>query len=248
MKKVIKLSLVVFFMFGFLFSSLGQNPANAAGWLTPEWYAKYYGQNTTNPQPTPTPTPEPEPTPAPNPEPTPAPTTGGNYWSDPYYYYNKYNNNVKPNPTPNPTPNPIPNPAPTPQPEQGDAGMSSQEKQLAELINKERFSRGLQPLIFDAELTKWARIKTNDMITNNYFAHQSPTYGKVSDMLKNGGVSFKYAGENLGKTSSVTAAHSGFMNSSVHRAAILNSGYTHVGIGIQYKGSTMYVTEIFAAK
>ena len=229
-----------FFYVWVLFSSLGQNPAHAAGWLTPEWYAKYYSSKTLilsrnrhlhqllSPNPTPEPTPQPK------------PTTNGNYWANPSYYYNKYNNNVKPNPTPNPTP--------TPQPEQGDAGMNAQEKQLAELINQERVSRGLQPLIFDAELTKWARVKTNDMITNNYFAHESPTYGKVSDMLRNGGVSFRYAGENLGKTSSVTAAHNGFMNSSVHRAAILNSGYTHVGIGIQYKGSTMYVTEIFAAK
>lgn len=240
MKKIVKLCIVGFFMFGFLFSSLGQNPAHAAGWLTPEWYAKYYSSKNTNPQPEPTPAPTPEPKPTPEPTPQPKPTTNGNYWANPSYYYNKYKNNVKPNPTPNPTP--------TPQPEQGDAGMNAQEKQLAELINQERVSRGLQPLIFDAELTKWARVKTNDMITNNYFAHESPTYGKVSDMLRNGGVSFRYAGENLGKTSSVTAAHNGFMNSSVHRAAILNSGYTHVGIGIQYKGSTMYVTEIFAAK
>lgn len=243
MKKVLKLSVIAFFMFGFLFSA-GQKPANAAAWLTPEWYAKYYNQSTqqpTNPEPTPEPVPQPEPTPVPTP--TPAPTKNVNYWTNPYYYYNKYNNT-----TPNPAPNPTPNPAPTPQPGQGDAGMSSQEKQLAELINQERVSRGLKALVFDAELAKWARVKSQDMIDNNYFAHESPTYGKVSDMLKKGGVSFRYAGENLGKTGTVTSAHNGFMNSSVHRATLLNSGYTHVGIGIKYKGSTMYVTEIFAAK
>ena len=77
MKKIVKLCIVGFFMFGFLFSSLGQNPAHAAGWLTPEWYAKYYSSKNTNPQP--------EPTPAPTPEPNPRrsllsakPTTNGN--------------------------------------------------------------------------------------------------------------------------------------------------------------------------
>ncbi|NLT94564.1 MAG: hypothetical protein GXW85_03355, partial [Clostridia bacterium] len=87
MKKIIRLCLVATFVFGFLFSSLGQNPANAAGWLTPEWYAKYYGQKDTNPQPAPDPAPTPEPTPQPEPNPTPAPNpANGNYWTNPSYY------------------------------------------------------------------------------------------------------------------------------------------------------------------
>ncbi|MGI6227879.1 MAG: CAP domain-containing protein [Peptococcales bacterium] len=247
MKRIFKVSFVVFLMFGFLVS-IGPQTASAAAWLSPEWFAKYYGQTSqqpTKPEPAPQPEPEPNPTPTPSPDPAPTPGTSGNfnYWTNPAYYYNKYNNNNQ-----NQNPAPTPNPDPTPQPGQGDAGMNAQEKQLAELINQERVSRGLKPLIFDAELTKWARVKSQDMIDKNYFAHESPTYGKVSDMLKNGGVSFKYAGENLGKTGSVTSAHTGFMNSSVHRATLLNSGYTHVGIGIKYKGSTMYVTEIFVAR
>jgi len=159
-------------------------------------------------------------------------------------------------PEPQPTPEPQPQPAPQPQPEptpapqnpQNYSGITSEERQLVELINQERVARGKKPLQVDSELSKWARIKSQDMVDNNYFAHESPTYGNASTMLRNAGISFRYAGENLGKTSSVANAHNGFMNSSVHRATLLNSNFTHVGIGIVYKGSTMYVTELFVAR
>jgi len=126
--------------------------------------------------------------------------------------------------------------------------MTSQEKQLADLINRERIERGLQPLIIDSDLVKWSKIKSQDMVKNNYFAHEAPDYGKAAEMLRNAGVVFRYVGENLGKASTVTNVHNGFMKSSVHKAAILHKGYSHVGIGIFSKGPTIFVTEIFAAK
>ncbi|MDK2822461.1 MAG: hypothetical protein PWQ67_848 [Clostridia bacterium] len=122
------------------------------------------------------------------------------------------------------------------------------EKKLANLINTERNKKGLKSLQIDPKLSQWAKIKSRDMVKNNYFAHESPAYGKVEDMLRNNGIVFCQIGENLGKSSNVTKAHQGFMSSSVHKATILYNGYTHLGIGIAYKGSTMYVTEIFATK
>lgn len=126
--------------------------------------------------------------------------------------------------------------------------MIAQEKQLADLINRERLARGLQPLTLDSDLIKWSKIKSQDMVKNNYFAHKAPGYGNVAEMLRNSGVIFRYAGENLGKASTVINVHNGFMKSSVHKATILHNGYTHLGIGIASKGSTIFVTEIFAAK
>jgi len=126
--------------------------------------------------------------------------------------------------------------------------MTSQEKQLADLINRERLKRGLNPLILDSELVRWSKIKSQDMVQNNYFAHESPNYGNAADMLRNNGVDFRYIGENLGKASTVAKIHNGFMKSSVHKATILHNGYTHIGIGIATKGSNLFVTEIFAAK
>ncbi|MFZ7103662.1 MAG: CAP domain-containing protein [Peptococcaceae bacterium] len=252
MRSLVKTGLVVLFLSAFVFIGLGTSPVEAATnqWLSPEWYAKYYGTGTDTDTDTQAPATEEETESAEPETQEPAATTAApNYWSNPYYYYNKYYNGNHSTPTPEPQPDPTPaEPDPT-EPSQDSGATSAEEQQLFELINQERAAQGLDPLIYDAELAEWADVKTNDMIENNYFAHESPTYGKVSTMLKNGGVDFRYAGENLGKTSSVTKAHQGFMNSSVHRAAILNEGYTYVGIGVDYKnGSTLYVTEIFTAK
>jgi len=128
------------------------------------------------------------------------------------------------------------------------AKMTSLEDQVVQLINKERKQRGLKPLHFDPELNKWARIKTEDMIKNGYFAHKAPKYGKAVEMLRKAGLTFRWVGENLGKTSSVQRAHQGFMNSKVHKATLLNKDFTHAGGGIVYKGATLFITQLFAAK
>lgn len=70
------------------------------------------------------------------------------------------------------------------------------------------------------------------MISNNYFSHTSPTYGSPFDMMKQFGVSYRTAGENLAGAGSVEAAHKNLMNSSGHRANILNGNYRAAGIGI----------------
>ena len=55
--------------------------------------------------------------------------------------------------------------------------MNSDEKEVFDLINKQRINNGLQTLKIDEEVQKVARIKAQDMVQNNYFAHESPTYG-----------------------------------------------------------------------
>lgn len=103
---------------------------------------------------------------------------------------------------------------------------------MVELINAERKKQGLQPLTINNEMTKVARLKAKDMIDNNYFSHQSPTYGSPFDMLKKYGISYRTAGENIAGNQTVQKAHTSLMNSTGHRANILNSQYTEVGIGI----------------
>jgi len=70
------------------------------------------------------------------------------------------------------------------------------------------------------------------MIDKGYFSHNSPTYGSPFDMMKKYGVQYSYAGENLAGASTVSSAHTNLMNSSGHRANILKSNYTKVGIGV----------------
>ncbi|WP_416730724.1 CAP domain-containing protein [Fictibacillus sp. JL2B1089] len=112
------------------------------------------------------------------------------------------------------------------------AELTAQEQQMLDLVNQEREKQGLPALKADPELTKVARVKAKDMIDNNYFDHNSPTYGSPFDMMKKFGVEYNTAGENLAGNSSVDGAHTSLMNSQGHRENILKSEYTSVGIGV----------------
>ena len=100
------------------------------------------------------------------------------------------------------------------------------------MINEQRTSNGLQALKIDKEVQNVARIKAKDMVQNNYFSHNSPTYGTPFNMLNSFKVSYKSAGENLAGNSSNSGAVDAWMNSSGHRANILNSSYNYTGIGV----------------
>lgn len=127
--------------------------------------------------------------------------------------------------------------------------MNSDELEVFNLINKQRTDNGLTALKNDNEVQRIARIKAQDMVNNNYFSHQSPTYGSPFDMLKSFGVSYKSAGENIAANSSNSGAVTAWMNSSGHRANILNNSYNYTGIGVvsSPKYGKMYV-QMFIGK
>jgi uncharacterized YkwD family protein len=174
------------------------------------------------------------------------------------------NPSPNPNPNPNPQPNPNPNPSPNPsnpilpvQPSKPSPGsqvpvpstsLTSDEQRLIDQVNQERIKNGRQPLQIDYSLVALAKKKSYDMAVNSYFSHVSPTYGTVYNMLDQAGVSYSRAGENIAKTGDVNRAHTLFMNSSGHRANVLHSGYTHIGVGIAKRGTSYYVTQIFIKK
>ena len=110
--------------------------------------------------------------------------------------------------------------------------MSSDEKEIFNLINKQRTNQGLAALKIDNEIQRVAKIKAEDMVTNNYFSHTSPTYGSPFDMLKSFKISYKTAGENIAANSSNVGAVNSWMNSSGHKANILNSNFNYTGIGV----------------
>ena len=74
---------------------------------------------------------------------------------------------------------------------------SELEKQLLNLINEKRTAYGLSKLTFDTATQKTARAKAEDLVANNYFSHNSPTYGTPFEMIKSFGITYKAAGENL---------------------------------------------------
>ena len=110
--------------------------------------------------------------------------------------------------------------------------MNSDETEVFNLINKQRTNNGLSALKVDSEVQRVARIKAQDMVNNNYFSHNSPTYGSPFDMLKSFKISYKTAGENIAGNSSNSGAVNAWMNSSGHKANILNSSFNYTGIGV----------------
>lgn len=111
-------------------------------------------------------------------------------------------------------------------------GLTTDEQEVFNLINAERAKVGLAALKIDKELLNVARVKAKDMIDNNYFAHNSPTYGTPFNMIKNFGISYKAAGENIAGNSSNSGAVNAWMNSEGHRANILSNNYNYTGIAV----------------
>jgi len=118
------------------------------------------------------------------------------------------------------------------------------EQQVVDLVNKERAAVGLPALKVNTKLSGVAEKKAEDMRDGNYFSHTSPTYGSPFDMMKQFGISYSSAGENIAKGQRTPAdVMNGWMNSPGHKANILNSSYTEIGVGYvtDSNGNTYWV-------
>ncbi len=118
------------------------------------------------------------------------------------------------------------------------------EKEVIRLVNEIRVKNGLKELKYNWELSRVARYKSQDMKDNKYFSHTSPVYGSPFEMIKNFGITYRSAGENIarGQTTPESVVNA-WMNSSGHRANILNSSFTQIGVGYVADGS--YWTQMF---
>lgn len=127
------------------------------------------------------------------------------------------------------------------------SSVSSYERQVVELVNAERAKNGLSPLTLDSSVSKVARVKSQDMATNNYFSHTSPTYGGAGNMLKQFGIKYTAYGENIASGQKTPQqVVSAWMNSSGHRANILSSSFTKIGVGYATNSSgKAYWTQMF---
>lgn len=124
--------------------------------------------------------------------------------------------------------------------------VSTQEEIVFELLNLDRSRYGLAPLVLDPELCRIARIKSQDMKDNHYFAHESPTYGRSAQMLTHFGYSYKGCGENIAHHATVEKAQAAFLSSPAHRINLMGKQWQKVGIGVVYDDQGfVYVTQIF---
>lgn len=125
--------------------------------------------------------------------------------------------------------------------------LSAFEQEVVKLTNAEREKQGLAALKIDTELSKVARAKSQDMKDNNYFDHNSPTYGSPFDMMKKFGISYTTAGENIAQGQQTPEeVVQAWMDSPGHRENIMNSSFTHIGVG--YVESGNYWTQQFIGK
>ncbi len=125
-----------------------------------------------------------------------------------------------------------------------DLTVSEYESEVIRLTNEYRAEYGLQPLTADPELCRVARIKSQDMKDNRRFSHTSSVYGSPFEMMKSFGIRYRAAGENIAcgqRTPSEVV--NAWMNSKGHRANILNSSFTKIGVG--YVSSGNYWTQMF---
>ena len=125
-----------------------------------------------------------------------------------------------------------------------DLSVRAYEQEVIRLVNIERAKYGLAALTEDWELSRVARYKSQDMHDRRYFDHNSPTYGTPFQMMKAFGLTYRSAGENIAMGyRTPQAVVTGWMNSSGHRANILNSSYTKIGVGYVADGN--YWTQQF---
>lgn len=118
------------------------------------------------------------------------------------------------------------------------------ESEVIRLVNDIRMQNGLGTLTANWELSRVARYKSEDMAAGGYFSHTSPTYGTPFQMMRAFGLNYRSAGENIAYGQRTPAAVvDAWMNSSGHRANILNASYTQIGVGYCAEGH--YWTQMF---
>ena len=127
---------------------------------------------------------------------------------------------------------------------QEDPSVLAFENEVIRLVNDQRAKHGLNALTANWELSRVAHYKSQDMVHNRYFSHTSPTYGTPFQMIKAFGLSYRTAGENIayGQRTPQDVVNA-WMNSSGHRANILNASYTQIGVG--YASNGHYWTQLF---
>lgn len=131
---------------------------------------------------------------------------------------------------------------------------TDQESRAFRLVNAERVKKGLRPLVWDAELTRMARLYSEKMASQNFFSHKSPDGKGLRERSRASGiVGFKRLGENLaynkGFEDAAACAVVGWMRSEGHRDHILDEEFTRSGLGIARSADgRAYFTQVFAVR
>ena len=130
--------------------------------------------------------------------------------------------------------------------------ISEIEQAIFQRVNQERAAVGLPALSYNTTMQSYARIKSNDMGDNGYFSHEDQQGNLITVKMKADGISYRAWGENIayikgmtGNSALATRFMDNWMNSSGHKANILSTNFSSVGIGVYKIGDTYYATQEF---
>lgn len=126
------------------------------------------------------------------------------------------------------------------------------EQAIFQRVNAERSAAGLPALSYNNTMEHYARIKSKDMGDNGYFSHEDKQGNLITAQMKADGVSYRAWGENIAYIQGInsnsalaTKFMDNWMNSSGHRANILSTNFSSIGIGVYKIGNTYYATQEF---
>jgi len=130
---------------------------------------------------------------------------------------------------------------------------ASSERQILDLLDRDRAAHGLPALIRDPRLAEIARRYSREMAGTGEVAHFSRRSGNALDRVRAARISPMptIIAENVGRDYSAADAERGFMASPGHRDNILNPGVTHVGVGVEIGkpeggAAPLFFTQLFA--
>ena len=144
-------------------------------------------------------------------------------------------------------PEQVPDNTPEQTPEE-DSGSSQGDyaSQVVALVNAERAKYGLSALKVDSRVQQAAQVRAAETVQS--FSHTRPNGSSFSTALTEAGVSYTRSGENIAYGQSTPQqVVQAWMNSSGHRANILNESFTTIGVGYTVSGGTAYWAQLFTA-
>lgn len=117
-------------------------------------------------------------------------------------------------------------------------------EQVVDLVNAERANVGLSALTMTDELNEAALVRAKE--STKAFSHTRPNGTSFWTVLKENGISYRGAGENIAwGQSTPEEVVDAWMNSEGHRANILNKKFTSIGVGYHLNGKTPYWSQLF---
>jgi len=106
--------------------------------------------------------------------------------------------------------------------------------QIINYVNQERVKESLGQLRENDVLNEVAKLKAQDMLGNDYFAHTSPVGVDPWYWFEKAGYTYRFAGENLGMDfKTALAVHNAWMKSTSHRENILSDKYKEIGVAVK---------------